>query len=140
MHAAPVPNNNGYLKTNILPLEILSEPPATGTTSSCDKCHRVLSSRSFTYSRGERRRRSRVYQTCKVCYLLGERARLNGRTIHTVAARAGASTPFSAPLPQGNNLTRGDGAPHHDGSPAKPSTFTADARQDAGGDNRSTEF
>lgn len=75
LHDAPVPKDDMYRASNVLSLEILSIP-AAGTTSECVQCHRRLSPESFTYCSdlAATIRQRVVHDTCKVCYLLSERA------------------------------------------------------------------
>lgn len=75
LHDAPIPSNDMHRSSNLLPLEILSLP-AGGATAECVKCHRMLSPASFTYYDEAKTRRLEVHETCKVCYLLCERAAL----------------------------------------------------------------
>ncbi|KZV84860.1 hypothetical protein EXIGLDRAFT_805550 [Exidia glandulosa HHB12029] len=79
MHLTPIPKDDAYRMSSLMPLEILSVPDSNESTRrECTKCHRSLSVASFTYRVGPTGSRGAtgVYDECKVCYLLSERRRL----------------------------------------------------------------
>jgi exonuclease 3'-5' domain-containing protein 1 len=87
IHNAPLSADEVFLKSNILPLEVLEAPLETPNRQ-CDKCCRWLTEQSFLYPvlwRGAMAR----HATCKVCFILLARGEIKAR----LAAEGKISSP-----------------------------------------------
>ncbi|KAH7108428.1 ribonuclease H-like domain-containing protein [Auriculariales sp. MPI-PUGE-AT-0066] len=77
IHNAPLPADEQYLKSNLLPMEILQEP-LERPARQCDKCQRWLTEQSFLFPVLLRGAMSR-HTTCKVCFVLATRTEIKTR-------------------------------------------------------------